>query len=98
GPAVVDLVRYTASIELACKQATFACDAPRAMERYLSQYRDSIDHPGARLAQPSVTARVQKKAPQDRKAWLAWVDTQMLPLSKDEEEKTRRSWAAFRDL
>lgn len=98
GPAVVDLVRYATSIDLACKQATFPCDAATAIEKYLTQYRASIDKPGPRLAMPAVSARVQKKAPQDRKAWLAWVDTQMLPLSKEEEERTRRSWAAFRDL
>lgn len=98
GPAVVDLVRYATSIDLACKQASFPCDAATAVEKYLAQSRDSIDKPGARFAMPAVSARVQKKAPQDRKAWLAWADTQMLPLSKEEEERTRKSWAAFRDL
>lgn len=98
GPTVVDLVRYAASIDLACRQASFACDANAAIERYLSQYRASIDKPSERLPPPSVTSRVQRKAPQDRKAWLAWADTQMAPLSKQEEERTRRSWAAFRDL
>jgi len=98
GPALVDLVRFASSIDVACKQATFACDSTKAIETYLASYRDAIDKPRDRLPAPSVAARVQRKAPQDRKAWLAWVDTQMTPLSKDEDARTRKSFAAFRDL
>ena len=98
GPAVVDLVRFASSIDVACKQAKFACDSTAAMEKYLASYRDAIDMPRERLPPPSVAARVQRKAPQDRKAWLAWVDTQMKPLSKEEDARTPKSFAAFVDL
>ncbi len=98
GPAVVDLVRYASSIELACKQAQFPCDANKAIARYFDQYRDALDRASPPGPAPSVVQRVRMKAPQDRGAWLSWVDSQMIALDSVEEARTRRSWAAFRDL
>jgi len=98
GPAVVDLVRYATSIHVACAGARFACDPARAVDVFLSHYRASIDRAPGAPAPPRVVDRLRRKAPQDRSAWLAWVDKQMNALSPGEEAATRRSWAAFREL
>jgi hypothetical protein len=45
GPAVVDLVRYAASIHLACREATWSCDPDRAVSSYFSAYRAALDRP-----------------------------------------------------
>lgn len=98
GPVVVDLVRYATSIHLACEGARFACDPGKATDVFLAQYRASVDHAPSGAAPPSMVARLRKKAPQDRAAWLAWVDKQMTALPPADDASTRRSWAAFRDL
>ena len=57
GSAVVDLVRYAASIHVACREVSFACDAERAAAAYFGAYRDAIDRrPIGRNRPPSSTA------------------------------------------
>jgi hypothetical protein len=94
----VDLVRYATSIDLACRQARFPCDSKQVIDRYLAAYRASVEKPALRASAPSVSDRLRRQAPQDRTAWLTWVDTQMGALAPDEDTKTRRSWSAFREL
>ena len=98
GPAVVDLVRYAASIDLACREATFPCDAKKAIASYFTAYRASLDKPADRSRAPAVVERLRRKAPQGRGAWLEWVDAQMGPLSPAHETAARRGWKTFADL
>lgn len=98
GPAVVDLVRYAASIDLACREADCTCDPTRAVAKFFAAYRAAIDKAPDRSHAPAVVDRVRKRAPQGRAAWLAWVDGQMTPLDASEEEHARKAWTAFTDL
>lgn len=98
GPAVVDLVRYAASIDLACREASFPCDAKKAIDSYFSAYRASLDKQPDRSHAPAVVERLRKKAPQRRAAWLEWVDAQMGPLSPAHEVFARKGWKTFADL
>jgi thiamine kinase-like enzyme len=97
GPAVVDLVRYAASLHLACRESKWPCDANKAVEHYFTQYREALDHPPRRNV-PSIVERLRQKAPQNRAAWLDWVDTKLTPLSAADEALTRSKWAAFTAL
>jgi len=98
GPAVVDLVRYSASIELACREATFPCDPKKAVDRYFTEYRASLDKMPDRSHPPTVVERMRRKAPQRRAAWLDWVDAQMGPLTPEHEALARKGWKTFADL
>jgi hypothetical protein len=98
GPAVVDLVRYAASIELASRELSWKCNAAQAVEKFFLAYRAALDAAPARTRAPSVVERLRKRAPQGRAAWLDWVDQQMTPLSQDDDARARKSWTAFTDL
>lgn len=91
GPAIVDLVRYAASIHVACRKAGFRCDADRAVSAYFSTYREAIDHPLAPVT-PGIVDRLRRTSPASPAAWLAWVDTQIQPLPADEDAQYRRIW------
>jgi hypothetical protein len=98
GPAVVDLVRYAASIHMACRQATWRCDPDQAVASYFKAYREAIDHAVAPAAPPGIVQRLRQESPQSTASWLALVDSQIQPLPIDEEELDRRGWARFVDL
>ena len=97
GPAVVDLVRYAASVHLTCRGVTWSCDADRVVSAYFRAYRASLDQPPERLSL-AVTARIRRETPAAAEPWIAWAEGLLLPLSSEDEERVRRGWAAFRRL
>ena len=94
GPSVVDLVRYTASIDLACREVRWACDPGQAARVFFSAYREALDHPVAR-SQPAIVDRVRATPPLDRHAWLEWAEQQMQPLPAEDEQALRNNWFRF---
>ena len=94
GPAVVDLVRYAASIHVACRNADWSCNADEAVAAYFDAYRAAFDHPVDR-SEPTIVLRLRASVPQDRQAWLKWADALMQPLPASEEEALRRGWGRF---
>jgi hypothetical protein len=97
GPAVVDLVRYAASIHLACREVKWSCDARQAVAAYFSAYRAALDHPPTRNP-PSVVSRLRDAVPQDLRAWLRWADELMRPMPPAEEQAVRQGWWRFVEL
>src|SRR5215204_1950291 len=84
GPAVVDLVRYAASLHVACREMGWACQEETAVAAYFDAYREALDHPVARTP-PSVVERLRGSVPQEQDTWLRWADTLMKPLPTAEE-------------
>lgn len=98
GPAVVDLVRYAASIDLTCREASFPCDPKQAAEKFFAAYRAALDETPDRSSAPAVVERIRRHAPQGRAAWLEWVDRQMTPLTPADDAHARKAWTTFTDL
>jgi hypothetical protein len=94
GPAIVDLVRYAASIHVACRRTGFRCDADRAVAAYFTAYREALDH-SIPPKVPAIVERLRQTRPADTAAWLAWIDAQIRPLPAEEEAQYRGSWARF---
>ncbi len=97
GPSVVDLVRYAASLHVACAAADFECHPDAAVARYLSAYRAALDAPPAKF-QPSIVTKLRGKVPRDRAAWLAWADTRMQPFDAATQEAVTERWGVFVEL
>ncbi|HSO33404.1 MAG TPA: DUF2252 family protein, partial [Labilithrix sp.] len=98
GPAVVDLVRYAASIDLAARELEWSCNAGQAVEKFFAAYRAALDKAPGPPRPPAVVARLRTRAPQARTAWLEWVDKQMTPLPAEGEARARKAWSTFTDL
>jgi hypothetical protein len=94
GPAIVDLVRYAASLHLACREVEGGCDPDRAVAAYFSAYRTALDHPVKRV-QPEIVARLRGRLGPRPEAWLQWAVGLMQPLPRADEEKVRREWFRF---
>jgi hypothetical protein len=94
GSAVVDLVRYAASIHLACRDATWPCDPNQGVSAYFDAYRAALDHPVTRR-QPAVVDRVRIGDSQDRREWLRWAEGLMQPMPPVADHALRNEWPEF---
>jgi hypothetical protein len=94
GPAIVDLVRYAASLHLACREIQAACDPEQAVSAYFDAYRTALDHPVARV-QPAMVARLRARLGPEPEAWLQWAEGLMHPLSDTQEQRVRNEWPRF---
>jgi hypothetical protein len=94
GPAIVDLVRYAASLHLACRELNGVCDPEQAVTAYFNAYREALDHPVDRTPPPVVT-RMRARLGFEPEAWLQWAEDVMQPLGEAEEAKVRSTWAHF---
>lgn len=97
GPAIVDLVRYAASIHLACREIDGGCDPEQAVTAYFNSYREALDHPVDRTP-PPIVDRVRARLGPEPEAWLQWAEELMQPLSRADEERVRTNWFRFVDL
>jgi hypothetical protein len=94
GPAVVDLVRYAASIHLTCRGVAWSCNADRVVAAYLRAYRAALDRPPQQLPL-AVTARLRRETPADALGWLSWAEGLLRPLAPHDEARVRRGWIGF---
>jgi len=93
GPAVVDLVRYAASLHLACREVGWRCNSDQAVAAYFDAYHAALEGPITRTA-PSLVGRLRAE-PQESETWLQWAESLMLPLPAPEEEELRKGWGRF---
>jgi len=98
GPAVVDLVRYAASIDLAAREVAWTCNSDQAVAKFFAAYRAALDKAPPPPQPPAVVERLRSRAPQARAAWLDWVERQMIPLPAKDEAHAREAWTKFTDL
>ncbi len=94
GPSVVDLVRYSASIHLACREVQWRCDPGQAVGVFFRAYREALDHPVVR-SQPALVDRVRATPPLGRHAWLEWAEQQMQPMPAGDAQALRGEWFRF---
>ena len=97
GPAVIDLVRFGASIHLVCREVSWPCRSEVIVDRWLAAYREALDHAVPRTL-PALATRLRAGSPSEPSAWLAWADGLMLPLPELQEQRARAGWSEFRKL
>jgi uncharacterized protein DUF2252 len=90
GPAVVDLVRYGASLHLACQQVGFRCNSDEAIARMLEAYRGALLTAPPR-DEPDVTVRMRARVG-PRTGWLDQMQRSMFTLAPKVEQHVRALW------
>ena len=94
GPAIVDLVRYAASLHLVCREIEGGCDPEQAVSAYFDAYRTALDRPVPRT-EPAIVARLRARLGPEPEAWLQWAEGLMQPLARAEEDRVRSEWFRF---
>ena len=83
GPALVDIVRFLGSIDLAARQRGWTRDRDALVDRFFEGYRQGLSHPDFRPPQPDIVSRLRVQTPRSRPEFLAWGEKQMVPMSDE---------------
>ena len=82
GPALVDIVRFVGSIDLAARQRGWARDREALIDRFFEGYRQGLSQPDFQPPQPDIVGRLRVQTPRSRPEFLAWGEKQMVPMSE----------------
>jgi Uncharacterized protein conserved in bacteria (DUF2252) len=80
GPAVVDIVRFLGSIDLAARQRSWEKDRDRLFDRFVEGYKRGLAEPHYLPPPPDIIGRLRAQARPTRAAFLAWGESKMQPL------------------
>jgi Uncharacterized protein conserved in bacteria (DUF2252) len=81
GPAVIDIVRFLGSIDLAARQRSWEKNRDGLFDRFVEGYKRGLAEPRYLPAPPDIVHRLRAQAPATRAAFLAWGETKMEPLA-----------------
>ncbi len=98
GPAVLDLVRMGASIELACRLRSWPGESERLLRRFLQGYRLALVDPRAQAPQPRFVQEVMAGFGRDRRPFLEWTQSILEPMEPEEEREILEGFDRYRDL
>ena len=80
GPAVIDIVRFLGSIDLAARQRSWEKNRDRLFDRFVEGYKRGLLEPNYLPPPPDIVRRLRAEAPATRAAFLAWGESKMQPL------------------
>ena len=82
GPALVDIVRFLGSIDLAARQRGWTRDRDQLFDRFLAGYRRGLSDPSYQPPEPDIVRRLREQTPPiTPEAFLASAETKMDPVS-----------------
>jgi Uncharacterized protein conserved in bacteria (DUF2252) len=83
GPALIDIVRFLGSIDLAARQRGWTRDRDQLFDRFLAGYRRGLSDPSYQPPQPDIVRRLREQAPPlTPEAFLASAETKTDPVSE----------------
>ena len=85
GPAVIDLLRFGVSLEIALGARGWAADS--ALDRFFAGYQAALKDPEAEGPTPAFVSRARQSFERDPSAFLANCDALMDPLLPDEQRE-----------
>jgi len=85
GPAIIDLLRFGASLRLACRGQDCG-DLDAVFGEVLRGYRAALEDPTTEAPAPAVAQRLRAEFKFDRGAYLEWVGSVMEPMPEAEKE------------
>ena len=83
GPALVDIVRFLGSLDLAARQRGWTRDRDALVNRFLEGYRQGLSQPDFRPPRPDIVSRLRAQAHRSRPEFLAWGETLMVPMTEE---------------
>ena len=81
GPAMVDIVRFLGSVDLAARQRSWEKDRNTLFDRFVEGYTRGLANPHYLPPPPDIVGRLRAQAPPTRAALLAWGESKMQPLA-----------------
>ena len=82
GPALVDIVRFLGSVDLAVRRREWTRSRDALFGRFFAGYRQGLTEPDYRGPQPAIVGRLRAQVPRSRTEFLAWGEAQMQPMAE----------------
>ncbi|HET9568247.1 MAG TPA: DUF2252 family protein, partial [Vicinamibacterales bacterium] len=82
GPALVDIVRFLGSIDLAVRQRGWPPGREALFDRFFEGYQKGLAEPDVGSPQPGIVDHLREQAPRSRAAFLEWGEMKMEPMSE----------------
>jgi len=99
GPAVLDLVRMSASVLLTVHQHQWPeRDGTDAIDAFLEAYRTTLEDRSGELAVPAFAARMRREHSVDHQSFLADADVLMQPLSDESRHQFEATYRRYEKL
>ena len=80
GPAVVDIVRFLGSLDLALRQRGWTASRDALFDRFLQGYRRGLANPSEPPSIPAIVRRLRTEPVRSREAFLTWGESLMIPM------------------
>lgn len=98
GPALIDLLRFGVSIDVACREKGWEKHRPALIESFLNGYRDALTDPNVEVPVPALVERIRKKFTNSRQEFLAFADSLMKPVSIEERSSFEPGYERYSAL
>jgi hypothetical protein len=82
GPALVDMIRFLGSVDLALRQRDWSRNRDVLFDRFFAGFRRGLAEPDYRTPPPAIVDRLRMQLPRSRAAFLEWGETQMQPMAE----------------
>ena len=97
GPAVVDIVRFLGSVDLATRERGWLAQRDALFDRFFAGYRRGAQDPAHRPPQPSIVRRARPSAFPRREVFLSAGEARMEPMSDAETGRFLAGLHVFAD-
>lgn len=99
GPALVDIVRFLGSVDLAARGRGWSHDRDRLFDRFFEGYRKGLSDPDYQPPEPDVVRHHRSEVePMSREAFLAWAEAKMQPMADGPRKSLSTAMRVFSDL
>jgi hypothetical protein len=98
GPALVDIVRFLGSMDLAARRRGWTGDRNALFDRFLEGYRRGLAEPTAEPPRPGIVDVLRARTPTTRAAFLEWGEAKMEPMADRSMEAVRAGMEIFAQL
>ena len=95
GPALIDIVRFLGSIDLAARRRGWTRERETLFDRFFDGYRRGLSEPDHQPTQPEIVGRLRAEAPVTRAVFLAWGDSRMAPMDDESLQAVAAGMAVF---
>lgn len=94
GPAILDLLRFGASLHLACAGQDCG-DLDAVFGEVLRGYREALQDPSFEAPEPAVAKRLRAGFEYDRQAYFEWVASVMRPIAENDARALEEAMAPY---
>jgi hypothetical protein len=98
GPAIIDIMRLTVSLRLACQLNGWDAEAESIIGRFMAGYRAALEDPSVEAPEPVVARRLRAKFKYDREEYFEWVDSIVDPVPAAEAKSLTEAMAPYIEI